>query len=471
MFRSPDRRSAPAVRPVMEKLEDRLVMSAAPVAVPVTAALTTTTTTAATTASAATSFGGVLQAQNEFSRDHALADLVKASSGFRNLSGGFATTDANGYPTQDFVVPLWGGSNVDVGRYTVSFTGAPSAVVSVSAGRGTLTKVGTTNGVTTYNLDVPAGSTSLSLKFTNTGGLLKNLHVLQPGSSLASPWTPKFVKFLKSLAPDTLRMMDIVSINNNTTSTWAQRPKPTDATYNRAGVSWEDLINLCNQVGSGIWVCVPAHATDDYVTQLATLLKNNLNASGKIYIEYSNEVWNQAFEQGKYNLAQTKAELATGTSNLNYDGNTNVYDLADRRTARRLLEITNLFKSVWTKAGLASPINTRVRAILGNQAVQPTRADNMAKFIAAKYGAPSNYFWGVGVALYFQLNKYADQFVNGHYTALTTSLTVDQALEGMNLSVSARTSSSSGSPTSSSTPPPTGCTWTPTSWASTRPAR
>ena len=74
----------------------------------------------------------VLQAQNEFSRDHALADLVKSSSGFRNLSGGFATTDANGYPTQDFVVPLWAGTSVDVGRYTVSFTGAPSAAVSVS---------------------------------------------------------------------------------------------------------------------------------------------------------------------------------------------------------------------------------------------------------------------------------------------------------------------------------------------------
>jgi hypothetical protein len=232
-------------------------------------------------------------------------------------------------------------------------------------------------------------------------------------------------------------MMDIVDMNNNQSVNWSDRPKPTDATYSRDGVPWEDLIQLCNQVGSGIWVCVPVRATDDYVKQLATLLKNNLNPNAKIYVEYSNEVWNIAFDQGKYNLAQANAEVAKGGSNLKYDGNSNQYDLADRRTARRLMEISNIFKGVWTSAGLPSPINDRVRCVVGNQAVMPQRADNMLKYIADNYGAPKNFFWGVGVALYFQLNKYRDNFVNGKWVTANPNLTVDQVLEGMGLSVSA----------------------------------
>src|SRR5687767_3903016 len=76
-------------RPVMESLENRLVFStvtgaeAAAAGGPVTQAET-----------GVIELGGNLQFQTEGVRDHALANLVKATSGFKNLSGGAATTDA-----------------------------------------------------------------------------------------------------------------------------------------------------------------------------------------------------------------------------------------------------------------------------------------------------------------------------------------------------------------------------------------
>ena len=117
-------------RPMFEALEDRTLFSSAvaPAAVPwasIDAALTSTTSSVAATAThaiatpalpnvkfpAATGpgkqLGGNLQWQAEYTNDHALSDLVKANSGFKNLSGGAATTDANGWPTQDFTVSLW----------------------------------------------------------------------------------------------------------------------------------------------------------------------------------------------------------------------------------------------------------------------------------------------------------------------------------------------------------------------------
>jgi hypothetical protein len=266
---------------------------------------------------------------------------------------------------------------------------------------------------------------------------VRGLRVLQPGyaPSTTQVFTTRYTDFLKSLAPDTLRTMELTATNNNTTAEWAQRPKPTDATYTRAGVPWELLVQLCNAVRSNVWVCVPGHAGDDYVRQLAALLRDKLAPDLKIYVEYSNEVWNQGFEQGRYNLAQAKAEVAAGGSDLAYDGETDPYVWADRRTARRLVRISDVFKTVWADAGLPSPINGRVRCSLGSQAQMPTRVDPMLKYVADRYGRPADRFWSVGIAVYFTLNKYQDQFVGGKWVTADAGLTVDQVIEGMDLSV------------------------------------
>jgi hypothetical protein len=34
-----------------------------------------------------------------------------------------------------------------------------------------------------------------------------------------------------------------------------------------------------------MWINVPAHATDDYISQLAALLRKNLNPDLNIYVE------------------------------------------------------------------------------------------------------------------------------------------------------------------------------------------
>jgi hypothetical protein len=381
--------------------------------------------------------GGGLQFQSEKVYDHALADLVKASSGFTNLSGGNATTDSNGYPTQDFTVPLWSGSKLQSGRYSISFSGPSSTWVSFSKGTGTLKKQAASGSTQNWTLDVPSGTTAteLTLKFTGTSGQVKNVHVMQPGTSVGTTWSPKYVDHLRKLHPQTLRMMDIVKANYNTTKNWSERPKDTDATYARAGVRWESLIDLSNTLGSNLWVCIPVGATDDYVKQLASLIKTRLNSNLKVYVELANEVWSSATYAGKTNTSAAKAEVAANSkSNLKYDGTTDPLKWAERRYARRMMEISNLFKSVWTTTfngttAQANPINNRVRVILGGQAGVLSRFDDMLGYINKFYGAPKNYFYGTGLAWYFTLNKYADKYNP------PTNLTKTQVLEGMDLSV------------------------------------
>jgi hypothetical protein len=40
-----------------------------------------------------------------------------------------------------------------------------------------------------------------------------------------------------------------------------------------------------------IWINIPAMANDDYVLNAAKLIKDNLDESVNVYVEYSNELW------------------------------------------------------------------------------------------------------------------------------------------------------------------------------------
>lgn len=53
-------------------------------------------------------------------------------------------------------------------------------------------------------------------------------------------------------------------------------------------------IAAINELGAHLWVNIPAQADTNYVTQLATLVRDNLNPALKCYVEYANEWWNYA---------------------------------------------------------------------------------------------------------------------------------------------------------------------------------
>src|SRR5439155_26809058 len=127
---------------------------------------------------------------------------------------------------------------------------------------------------------------------------------------------------------------DWTGTNNSTVVNWSVRTVASSARQSSTnGVAWEYVVQMANLVHKDLWINVPALATDDYVTQLATYLKNNLDPDRVVYVEYSNEVWNGIFGQYNQNLNAATNEVNAGNSPLNADGTTNTVYWGWRHTA------------------------------------------------------------------------------------------------------------------------------------------
>lgn len=369
--------------------------------------------------------GANVSAVSYFSRTHEYVDLMQHASGFglpdgpwldpatQNPPRGPIALDANGWPTEDFSVMVMGGQRATPGlsgRYTIVFRG--TARLSTIASSGTLTQpvVDTATGLSVAYLDFPVGGDQIVLNFKNTNGGVKDLRVIRPGYQWNSASLPVFTAhYLQHLEPfSTLRFMDWMVSNSLYDGSWAARPTLINT---RAGMRpkgqvpgrpWERVVELANASGSDIWINIPAKADPDYYTQLARLLKSTLDPRLKIYVEYSNEMWNFNFVQ--YHWLTTTAvdeELAAGNTNLKFDNATQPYVLGYRVYTERLFRISEAFRAVFGDGEMM----TRVRPVLAWQAGGSYHMDNMLKYAQRVYpNRPINsYIYAISGAPYYGL--------------------------------------------------------------------
>ncbi len=117
-----------------------------------------------------------------------------------------------------------------------------------------------------------------------------------------------------------IRFMDWMMTNDSTLATVAASPKPDDFTYARNGVPIEVMVALANELDADPWFTIPHLASDDmvrfYAETVADLLKPGLRA----HVEFSNEVWNPQFAQGRWAAEQAKARWGDEGARLQYYG-------------------------------------------------------------------------------------------------------------------------------------------------------
>ncbi|WP_239005417.1 cellulose-binding protein [Gloeothece citriformis] len=179
-------------------------------------------------------------------------------------------------------------------------------------------------------IDVTPSKAGIWLKITETdpnktGNYIRNIHVVL--QSYEQTYKTAFFNptFLEKIRPfTTLRFMDWMDTNNSKQSQWSDRPTPERSTWAKIGVPVEIMVELANRLNANAWFCMPHQATDDYVKNFATYVRDHLKPELKIYVEYSNEVWNPQFKQfhwveehaGSLNRAQAYGKRATEIANI-----------------------------------------------------------------------------------------------------------------------------------------------------------
>ena len=387
-----------------------------------------------------------------------------------------APLGSDGWPSQDATLPLWTVSREPEGTYQLSFDG--QAQVVDWQGVGSFSVAGVAYGATLpagvgydavgnrtsaqWTIAAPAALGGAYLGFVNTQRAadaaintgIANVHLMRPtsrGAATSHAAGSLFTGDLKQLLSGftLIRFMDYLATDANNQRHWADRVKPLDTSqyqtlagygWQGKGGAWEYAIELANETGKDIWINIPLQVDDDYVTRLAQLLRYGsdgtnpysapqaapvfppLDANLRVYVEYSNEIWNNDFVMNHQNIVLAQQAAAAGGSPLNYDGASSPSLLGQRRAAERTKEISDLFRAVWGDDALL----TRIRPVLewqyGNGQAW---AQNELGFLEAYWGNADglphvatpypvrHYLWGGGGAWYATLSDTTQPTVAG----------------------------------------------------------
>jgi hypothetical protein len=342
-----------------------------------------------------------LEGLQDYSRSECFINMFLHSRSFGSADVPYGTpipVGKNGYPEGDFgATVLTEGSDNNIGTYKLSFTGKAS--ISLPATEGMIENLVYNNNTNTTSgqLVLKTGiQCFMSFRNVSPGGI-SNVKLLRPGYTDDSKTFT--APFLKSIEPfNTIRFMDYLLTNNSTISTWDTRATPTYASMNHKGGCYEWAIDLGNMTGKDVWLNVPHMADDNFILQLANLVKAKLKPGINCYLEYSNEVWNYMFDQATWNLEAAQKEIAAGDTNYKKVSPTNKYFWGWARVGKMAVKIANTFRSVMGN-------DPRIRVILSGQVANPAVVRASLKYIEVAHGAPKNFIYGIAGAPYFGNNK------------------------------------------------------------------
>ncbi|WP_232796491.1 hypothetical protein [Roseovarius salinarum] len=228
--------------------------------------------------------------------------------------------DENGWPTEIphdlgsigtlILTDLPEDADIYAGRYLLTFRG--DGIVEVG---GSAENVRYGDGQLRFDFTPGGGFVGLRIQRSDrrgTGDYLRDISVVKMEHAEAwrrgKHFNPHWLERMRGVS--VLRFMDWMDTNNSKQGRWQDRPRPDDYTYAEKGVPAEVMVALANELGADAWFCMPHLADDDYIRRFAETVKARLDRPNRVYVEYSNEVWNWMFDQTKW--ADTRAEARWG---------------------------------------------------------------------------------------------------------------------------------------------------------------
>lgn len=210
----------------------------------------------------------------------------------------------------------------------------------------------------------PSGGFAVMRIMTSVlGDHVRNIRILpvaiEHSYDPSKPFSPKWLEAVNRLSA--LRFMGWSQINDgNTHRKWKNRV--TAGFYSQGtqqGVSYDLQILACNTVKIDGWFNIPHMVDDEYITSLARLLKSKMDPSLKVYIEYSNEIWNWA---GGYPQSQFVLQCGRMTDRPEWNAPDSIHNILTKiksvyghpeMDAYMMQRVFNIFRGVFTGADRA----------------------------------------------------------------------------------------------------------------------
>jgi hypothetical protein len=348
------------------------------------------------------------------------------------------------------------------GTYALTFTGqaavASSGDANVSVGAATYNSATNTS---TATVTAGPGYNNIYLVLTGTkrtpasapGTGVTNVSLMRPSingtpHAAGTLFTDRFLDRLKYFTA--LRMKDYLQTDDSSEAVWADRAIPAYASQQEVpphasqnaepqsvtGASYEYAIQLANQANKDLWLNVPHLAfggtyqfsSTTWATNLALLLRYGSDVNGSpytglsgsnganpqpaagpvnpplhpglhVYIEYSNEFWSGVGSQSAWIQQQAAAAIAAGDPDLDWDHDTNVYEVALRIEAKGIMLIANAFSSVYR----SSAFGAVYRPVCAGQLANTGTYGGLA-YLDSQHGGANQYVWAISGGPYVDFN-------------------------------------------------------------------
>lgn len=238
------------------------------------------------------------------------------------------------------------------------------------------------------------GGIEIRLEATNPGNYLRNIRVVKAEYEKAllagQVFNPRFLESIRRYRA--LRFMQWFNTNATTEASWSQRPLVSDAFWGTdKGVPFEVALELANAISADAWLTIPIAADDNYVSELAKLVKSQLGSSQRAYVELSNEVWNGTYPANAYSVQRGEA-IFPRAPNKHYAG----WEWYGMRVA----QIADIWYQLY-----GDGFNARVSVVMSGQASYPTVLEQeltTPDWVGANNGpAVNHHISAVAIAPYF----------------------------------------------------------------------
>ena len=266
-------------------------------------------------------------------------------------------------------------------------------------------------------VDSSIGGIALEIDTSDISDPIRDIHFIMPGfenTYSAKPYHPDLLNFIADF--QVLRFMDWMETNNSQNTNWSDRNTLNYYTQTlENGVAYEHIINLCNLTQKHPWICIPHKADDVYISELAQLFRDSLDPGLKVYIEYSNEVWNSQFDQTSYSQ-----NMGNG---LGYTGQT--WEQGWQFYTKRSADIMHIFETEFSD-------NNRLVKVVSSQAANSWLTNYIVeKFKDPIYNPNQVQADAIAIAPYFG-GSVANDIGNA---GLINSITVSEIIDSMELSL------------------------------------